>query len=209
MNKEQFVRCFPYLYHMAEPGSWDSIRKLGLLSTSALLDFCGIVGEERCRIESQHRSKAVLLPCKEKIVIRDQKPVSDSALRKCLTGGMTPSEWYETLNRKVFFWVTEKRLNRMLRAYRKEESNTVLVIDTDKLLARSSLSITLSSINTGSARRRAALRGRDTFCSLGEYPFDEIKKRRHGVANAVAELAVDWSVPEIEDLVIRVEYRHS
>src|SRR6202007_3065871 len=120
---------------MAEPGSWDSIRKLGLLSTSALLDFCGIVGDERRRIERQRRAKAVLLPCKKHgtILIRDQKPVSDFASQKCLTGGMTPAEWYETLNRKVFFWVTEKRLNRMLGAYGRSEGNIILVIDTTRL----------------------------------------------------------------------------
>jgi hypothetical protein len=209
MTKEEFSRYYPHLYHMAEPGSWDSIRKLGLLSTSALLDFCGIVGEERRRIESQRRAKAVLLPCKKHgtIVIRDQKPISDSALQKCLTGGVTPAEWYATLNRKVFFWVTEKRLNRMLEAYGRSEGNTVLILDATKLLARPSVSITLSSINTGCARRRAALRGRETFCSLKDYPFDEVKKKRHGVANAVAELAVDWCLPEIEDLVIQVEQR--
>jgi hypothetical protein len=95
----------------------------------------------------------------------------------------------------------------MLEAYGGSQGNTVLVIDTTKLLARPSVSITLSSINTGCARRKAALRGRETFCSLEEYPFDEVKKKRHGVANAVAELAVDWIVSEIEDLVIQVELR--
>src|SRR5262249_40369294 len=38
---------FPYLWHMAEPGSWPAIRDHGLLSTSALLDRYGIMGEAR------------------------------------------------------------------------------------------------------------------------------------------------------------------
>jgi hypothetical protein len=206
MTKEDFAVNYPLLYHMAEAGTWQSIRTLGLLSTSALLDLCGIVAEERRRIESQHRPKSVSLPCGGygTVVIRDQKPMSDAALQKCLINGMNPREWYETLNRKVFFWVNEKRLNGMLRAYRGRE-HVILIIDSLKLLSRPSLSVTLSPINSGNARRKPAPRGRDTFCCLQHYPFDELRKRRHGVGNAVAELAVDWSVPEIDDLVIRVE----
>jgi len=205
MTKEEFVAHYPGLYHMAEAETWPSIRTLGLLSTSALLDLCGSVGEERRRIESQHRPKSERLACGKygEIVIRDQKPMSDVALRKCLTNGMTPAEWYATLNRKVFFWVTEKRLNKMLGAYRGCE-HIVLVVDSSKLLNRSSLSVTLSPINSGSARRKAAPRGRETFCSLQDYPFDD-RRRKRGLGNAVSELAVDWSVPDIEDLVIRVE----
>ena len=137
MTKEEFVVSLPCLYHMAEADTWQSIRTLGLLSTSALLDLCGSVGEERRRIESQHRPKPVPLACGKygAILIRDQKPMSDVALHKCLTSGMTPAEWYATLNRKVFFWVTEKRLNKMLGAYRGRD-HIVLVLDSSKLLSR-------------------------------------------------------------------------
>ena len=208
MTKEDFVVHYPLLYHLAEADTWQSIRTLGLLSTSALLDLCGSVGEERRRIESQHRSQSTPLACGKygTILIRDQKPMSDVALRKCLTSGMTPAEWYETLNRKVFFWVTEKRLNNMLGAYRGHE-HMVLVLDSSKLLSRMSPSVTLSPINSGSARRKAAPRGSETFCSLQDYPFDVWRKKRRGVSNAIAELAVDWSVPDIEGLVIRIERR--
>jgi hypothetical protein len=145
MTKEDFVIHYPLLYHMAEADTWQSIRTLGLLSTSALLDLCGSVGEERGRIESQHRPKPVPLACGKygAILIRDQKPMSDAALHKCLTNGMTPAEWYATLNRKVFFWVTEKRLNNMLGAY-SGRAHIVLVLDSSKLLNRPSLSVTLS-----------------------------------------------------------------
>lgn len=208
MTKDEFICHYPLLYHMAEANTWQLIRTLGLLSTSALLDICGCSGNERYKIESQHRPTSVPLACGKygEIVIRDQKPMSDVALRKCLTNGMTPAEWYATLNRKVFFWVNEKRLNKMLGAYGGRE-HIVLVLDSSKLLSRPSLSVTLSPINSGSARRKAAPRGRETFCSLQDYPFSEWRKRRRGVGNAVAELAVDWCVPDIEDFVIRIERR--
>ena len=167
MTKQDFVIHYPFLYHMAEPGTWPSIRTLGLLSTSALLDLCGIVGEERWTVESQHRPIAVSLPCEKygTVVLRDQKPMSDAALLRCLTHGMAPADWYQCLNRKVFFWVNEKRLNGMLRAYSGRE-HLVLIVDANKLLNRPSLSVTLSPINSGNTRRKPGPRGRDTFCRL-------------------------------------------
>ena len=43
----ELIRDCPTLYHMAECGSWPSIRRHGLLSTSALLDLYGVQGAER------------------------------------------------------------------------------------------------------------------------------------------------------------------
>ena len=54
MITEELIRYFPVLYHMANAGTWPSIRGRGLLSTSALLDLFEIRGQERERIESQH-----------------------------------------------------------------------------------------------------------------------------------------------------------
>ncbi|MEG9861289.1 MAG: hypothetical protein V6Z81_02105 [Parvularculales bacterium] len=44
---EELIENCPKLYHMAERGSWSSIEKQGLFSTSALLDLYGYTGEER------------------------------------------------------------------------------------------------------------------------------------------------------------------
>ena len=38
---------WPRLYHMAEAGSWPSIKERGLLSTTALLDLFELEGESR------------------------------------------------------------------------------------------------------------------------------------------------------------------
>ena len=38
MEIERLISRYPTLYHMAEDGSWESIQRHGLLSTSALLD---------------------------------------------------------------------------------------------------------------------------------------------------------------------------
>lgn len=104
----ELLRDCPTLYHMAERGSWPSIREHGLLSTSALLDLYGAQGAERAAIEGQRRPGPVTIerPAFGRAVIRDQKPMSDAGLRRCLTDGLTPEDWYRLLNGKVFFWLT-------------------------------------------------------------------------------------------------------
>ena len=47
ITHERIVELHPVVYHMAEYGTWESIKKHGLLSTSALLDLFQKSGEER------------------------------------------------------------------------------------------------------------------------------------------------------------------
>ena len=205
ITAERLAELYPQIYHMAEDGSWASIRQHGLLSTTALLDLYEIQGEERFAIESQHRPKSVVIhhPRHGPAVIRDQIPMRESSLGKCLNG-MTPRQWYELLNGKVFFWATKERLLRLLsaRAY-KDRTHSVLTVDTQLLVAQYSETLRLSRINSGSTIYKPQPRGSQTFQLISEYPFDERKKKR-GLANAIAEMCVDYSVPNIGDFVVRV-----
>jgi hypothetical protein len=49
-------------------------------------------------------------------------------------------------------------------------------------------------------------RGRGTFVSIDDYPYDE-RRRTRSRQDAVAEVAVDYAIPDIEDFVLRVERR--
>ena len=49
------------------------------------------------------------------IVIRDQRPLSVGKLERCLTD-MSVTEWLRLLNRKVFFWLIEERVEQLLGA---------------------------------------------------------------------------------------------
>jgi hypothetical protein len=193
---------------MAEAGTWPSIRDRGLLSTSALLDLYGIEGEERRQIESCRRPKCVTIEhdIYGPAVIRDQKPMSEKALRKCLKG-MTPTQWYRLLNSKVFFWLTAERVARLLcaRAYRDRE-HAVLTIDTAMLLQNHEAEVTLSPINSGSTVYNPQPRGANTFQSLANYPFEAWRKKRRRTT-AIAELAVTHEVRDISEMVVRVERR--
>ncbi|MBL8798031.1 MAG: hypothetical protein JNM56_29305 [Planctomycetia bacterium] len=192
---------------MAEAGTWDSIRAHGLLSTTALLDAFAYTGAERYRIESCHRPECVTIshPVLGTAVIRDQKPMSDRALKKCLQA-MTPRQWYETLNRKVFFWLSRERLLKLLsaRAYR-GRTHCVLTVDTSLLVGRHQERICLSPINSGCTVPNPQPRGVQTFLPIASYPFEAwSQKRRRG--DAVVELAVDYAVKDMADLVLRAEH---
>lgn len=182
---------------MSEDGSWESIRRLGLLSTTALLDRFEVNSERRFAIESARRPGMVRVehPVHGEAWIRDNKPMLDGVLRRCLTG-MEPQEWYRTLNRRVFFWPDRRRLIKLLgaRAYR-DRPHLVLRVDTAELLRRHADRVTLSPINSGATfTMNPAPRGPDTFRSVEEHPADR----------PVVELSVDYAVPDVAQLVLSV-----
>lgn len=207
VDPEDLAHRYPLLYHMAEAGTWESIRRHGLLSTSGLLDLFEVTGAERERIESQRRPESIIIEHPEHgtAVIRDQKPMREAAIASCLTD-VTPRQWYEILNRRVFFWLTRKRLITLLtaRAY-KAKVHCVLTVDTARLVEKHIDGITLSPINSGSALYNPRPRGSRTFQSPRDYPYAERHKLR-GEQDAIAELAVDYAVRDIEDFVVRADH---
>jgi hypothetical protein len=201
LDPERLSSHYPVLFHMAESGSWESIRERGLLSTSALLDLFEVGGEERFAIESARRPEIVRLEHPEHGValVRDNKPMQEKSLEKCLRG-RTPCEWYELLNWRVFFWVEWKRLLKLLgaKAYR-DRPHLVLEVDTAELLERHADRVTLSPINSGATFALGPTpRGPDTFRRIVDHPEDK----------PVVELAVDYAVPDVADLVLSVSCWH-
>lgn len=206
MTEAELVATYPRLWHMAEDGSWPSIQAHGLLSTAALLDHYGVDAREREKLLSQRRPKAVPLTRAglNPAVIRDQKPMSDAALRRCLDADVTPAQWYAILNDKVFFWVSLKRLQRLLdaKAYR-SQSQTIITLRTASLVAAHRDRILLSPINSGSTIMRPQPRGRRTFLPVSDYPFDDWRRRRTA-ADAVVELVVSGGVEDVASHVLAV-----
>jgi hypothetical protein len=207
LNPKELIAFAPRLYHMAEPETWESIKKYGLLSTSALLDKFEVAGKPRFDIESSHRPNSVEIKHSQygTINIRDQKPMSESALLKCLNKS-TPRKWYETLNGRVFFWLSEERLVRLLRAraYRKKK-HCVLTVDTKGIVEEHYKNISLSPINSGATVYRPQPRGKETFLPIEEYPFDFWMKKRNK-KDPIAELTVDYEVADIQRHVIEVRH---
>jgi hypothetical protein len=201
LDLERLISRYPTLYHMAEDESWESIREHGLLSTSALLDRFEVEGEERFAIESARRPAIVRVehPKHGSAFIRDNKPMQEKSLEKCLLE-MTPREWYEHLNQRVFFWAERKRLLKLLGAREnRDRLHLVLEVDTAELLRRHGERVTLSPINSGATFALGpAPRGPDTFRRIADHPDGK----------PVVELAVDHAVPDITDFVVSVSRWH-
>lgn len=194
---------------MAEVENWDLIQKHGLLSTSALLDLFEYTGKERHDIEAAFRPSSIEItnPRLGRAVIRDQKPMLNDGVVARYLDGLTPSEWYRELNSRVFFWVREKRLERLLGAglYR-ERPHMVLVLDTEKLLSRHLHQVTLSPINSGAIFPAGKTRrGPQTFKRFSEYPWTE----RASHPEPVVELAVDHAVLDISGLLVDASERQA
>jgi hypothetical protein len=195
------------IYHLADRVNWPSINRYGLLSTHALLDLVEVSWRARMHIERRHRADQVVLP--NGIVIRDQKPMPPAALERCLRG-LTPIEWYALLNKKVFFWFDVERLNRMRQACC-QRPQVVMIIDTQRLLARHAERVALAPINTGNARRQPALRGPQTFVP---YPLwiesgwtsetEALGTRRRPRSHRPVELTITHAAPDIMDFVVDV-----
>jgi hypothetical protein len=206
LKETDLIKNYPHLWHMAEDGSWDSIRERGLLSTSALLDLYEIDAARRTELEARHRPESVPISRAgfPDAVIRDQKPMSDASLTRCLLDGLTPAQWYEKLNERTFFWLSKKSLCNLLgaKAYR-NKPQIVLTLDTGSLVAAHRNRIELSPINSGSTLFTPQPRGHDTFLPINDYPFEHWRKQRH-LVDAVKELTVLHSVPDVARHVITV-----
>jgi hypothetical protein len=208
LTSDYIGRRWPRLFHMAEAGSWPSIQRHGLLSTSALLDLFEIDGARRAAIESARRPVSVPIshPVYGTAHIRDNKPINATVLARTLVG-MTSSEWYRTLNARVFFWFTEDRLDRLRNApaYR-DRNHDILTIDTAALLDVHADRVELAPINTGAVFAGAKVtRGIDTFQPIDRYPW--LERCRTASAEPIVELTVPYSLTDVDRFVIDVTRR--
>ena len=97
--------------------------------------------------------------------------MDDKGLLRCLEQGLTPKEWYQTLNSKVFFWLTRDRLLRLLNAgtYRNQEHD-VLELKARPLVSTHRDKIWLCPLNSGCTKPFPHARGRTTFQRIVSTP---------------------------------------
>lgn len=205
LTGELLVARYPRLWHMAEAGSWPSIRRHGLLSTTALLDRFEIADDERKAIESRRRTKMMAISHAEHgtVWIRDNLPINETVLRRTLVG-MNEEDFYRLLNGRVFFWVDRRRLDKLRKAgaYRGRHHD-VLEIDTAELLQRHAERVELSHLNSGAVHPAANYpRGEGTFQPIETYPWAE--RTRVSPSEPLVELTVAYSVPDIAEMVLSV-----
>lgn len=208
MTEDELLKRHPRVWHMAADGLWPSINQHGLLSVTALLDLHGVAGARRDTIESSRRPQSVKLEHPEHgtAIIRDNKPMTDNGLIKCLEDGLKPVDWYRLLNKKSFFWVTRERLETLLaaRAYAKHPQ-TVLEVDTEKLLARHRQNVRLALMNTGQTLYRPKGRGNGTFMTIGDFPDEGTGRLGTPKRPHIVELVVEGGVPDIMEFLVRAD----
>ena len=168
-------------------------------------DRCRVSGRCRAEIESEIRPRSVVVSREGfgRAVIRDQRPLNRANLEKILDG-VSVQQYCRLLNDKTFFWVSRERLDRLLgaRMYR-GKPHDMLTVEA-KTLVRDCLDrITFSPINSGTVMSPRGRRGRVTFASVADYPFEEHRKRRPN--DPLVELAVVCGVVNIRRHVVRAE----
>jgi len=171
----------PFLYHLTSKSNLRSITSSRtLLSTSVLLEQADDHGVNSY-LRSRRKDHLPIEIGGRKILIRDQRPLSEKALPKCLEGGLTPEDYYELLNNRVFLWATLTRLCRHHDRYRSEDP-VLMRFPTTEIL-RLNPNVEFSRLNSGATRANSYLggiaprRGRETFKLAEDYG--------HGISSIV------------------------
>jgi hypothetical protein len=197
---QQLIERYPVLYHMASHGSWPSIQKLGLLSTSKLLNLFQIREPQRTELLTTQRKTSVPIfhELYGSAVLRDQKPLSPKNLSRCLTD-CNPATWYLILNERVFFWLNRDRLLKLMSAAQYvDKPHTVIEIDAAAFIPQYLDQIELSHMNTGNTLPYPHPRGRSTFRKIADYPYAERQR--------LVELTVLGEVKDVTKYVKCVEH---
>ena len=201
------TKLYPTLYHMAEDGTWPSIRQRGLLSTQAIVDLYQPSADVRERILSNVRRDKIKLTSAElgEMTIRDQRPAK--FLNDCMKDGISAQDYLDALNGRVFFWLSQSRLNRLLgaRLYRNSR-HTVLHVDTARLVEAYPGRVQLAPYNTGSMHVPSMpSRGPDVFTDIANYPYEQWLAKRGRRGEPVVELTIGYAIPDIVRFVTKVE----
>jgi hypothetical protein len=202
----QLVQRYPVLYHMASFGSWPLIRKHGLLSTAALLDLFEVSERAKNELLSAQRRESVAIshPVHGSAILRDQKPLSEKNLKRCLTD-CDPDTWYTTLNERVFFWLNHDRLMTLMSASEyASKPHVILEVESAPLVSDYESEIELAPMNTGNTRPFPHPRGRSTFRKMSQYPYEGRHKLND--YSAIVELTVLRGVPNIRQYLRKVEH---
>lgn len=203
MLVEDVIRQYPRIFHMAEADTWSSIRRHGLLSTEEVLLRSDLERSEIERLLCSQRPDKATVRVKQvgEVVLRDQKPMAESRLKKALAPGLTVQEWYRLINARVFFWAQEHRLLGLLNAsaYRQLEHD-VLIVDTASILSAHADEAWLCHMNSGNTFPVPHPRGRDAFKRIADYPA----KSNGAPMKEVVEITFDKHVLDIAAHVLEV-----
>ena len=196
----QLAARHPRLYHQMPTGLWESVAAHGLLPPRLLLERIHQPPAVIDQLTRTPRPETVVIEPTPlgRVAISDNKPLSETALERCLDDGLTPADWCAMLAERVFFWTHERDLRGLLAARSiRDQARDVLVIDTLGFVRAHAGRVELSPINSGSTIRTPARRGLGTYAKLLEVEsLREWRERR-------MRAGVKTSLDEVKELVVR------
>jgi len=208
VTPDDLAQRHPRLYHVTSPGAWDSMRRLGLLSTEALLRRAGLADDDIIRLTTQRRAQRVTLRDTPlgRLVLNDNTPLCENKLAACLDDGLAPKDWLRMLNQRVFFWVDVAAMTRLRQARaNRRDPREVLVFDTRALISAHFHRVEIAPFNTGNTRRAPVRRGLATFTPVSATTWDAWRwaRRPHKASpDKIVEVVVRDGVLDIANHLV-------
>lgn len=173
MEIKKFIQDRPYLYHLtSKENAQNIINERRLFSTNKLIDLSDNI--ENQKIKRERRIGHIEIKIGDKTyLLRDQRPISELALSKCLTDNWKVADFLEHLNNRVFMWPTLDRLWRHYNRYDKE--NPVILRFPSIEIISLNPHAKFCRLNSGATRANSYLggkapdRGPSTFLAAEDY----------------------------------------
>ncbi len=170
MNLEDFINRTDFVYHLTSAQNLTNILSMGkLLSAKEIIANSDLARNERTQVLKGRRPLHFPIRLNGvECLLRDQRPISEKALQKCLTDGWVVGDFIESLNSRVFFWPTLKRLQIHYNRYQ-QENPKIIKVPTRELIALNSRALRFCHLNSGATRCHPKWkgapppRGQDTF----------------------------------------------
>lgn len=158
MNIQKFIEQRPYLYHLTnEINATKIIAQKRLYSANQLIVMSGDDANES--IKRRKRTDHFKLMIEgEEYFLRDQQPISEKALAKCLTDGWDIGDFLYHLNDRVFMWPTLERLWKHFNRY--EQENPVIFRFSSEDVLSANPHVKFSRLNSGATRANSHLGGK-------------------------------------------------
>jgi len=175
MDIQKFIRERPHLYHLTSVSNAEIIiAKKQIFSANELIKLSD--NKKDLAIQKQKRfDHHELLINGVSYFLRDQRPISEKALAKCLTDGWSVGDFLFHLNDRVFMWPT---LDRLWRHYNRYEAETPWIFRfPTKEIIEANPHVQFCRLNSGATRANSYLggkppaRGSQTFLAADQFNF--------------------------------------
>src|SRR4051794_24313960 len=117
MHHDELLEHYPWLFHMANAGSWPTIRRHGLWTTEQIVSTSHDAFDEQALLARRPHSVSAVHPTLGAVTLRDQAPLRLQFPQDCLTD-MTQAQWLSPQNARVFFWLHPEKPAKLLGARR-------------------------------------------------------------------------------------------